>query len=317
MRIVMLEPLNVPDELIKQHGDNLKEHGHGFVSFAERDEDQEELVRRSHDADVVILSNIPLPGAVIARCPALKMISVAFTGVDHIDMEKCRQRGITVCNAAGYADQAVAELVIGQVISLLRKLALCDRATRSGGTRQGLPGREISGKTAGIIGAGAIGTRVGQLLNKFGCKIIACDTARKNAPKDLGISFVDLSTLLRESDIITLHVPLTEKTRGLIGKENISLMKPDCLLINASRGPVVDSQALADALRENRLGGAAIDVFEGEPPIDSKHPLLGAPNAALTPHIGFATQEAFNRRLEIVFENISKWMEDKPQNVME
>ena len=165
----------------------------------------------------------------------------------------------------------------------------------------------------GIIGMGAIGTRTAQLAKAFGCEVLGFN----RSPRQIeGVRMTDLDTLLSECDIVSLHVPLTDETRGLIGERELSLMKPDAVLINTARGPVVDSRALAAALKEGRLAGAAVDVYETEPPIAQDHPLLTAPNVTATPHVAFATKEALYQRAAIVFDNVAGYLDGKPQNVM-
>ncbi len=316
MNIVLLEPLAIPEDKVKVLAAKLEASGHQFTYYSSRTEDKSELISRASDADIVILSNLPFPGDVINACPKLKMISVAFTGVDHIDMKTCRERGIVVCNAAGYSTHSVAELTFGLIISLLRKVKPCDTATRDGRTREGLIGNELYGKTLGIIGTGAIGMRVAEIGKVFGCRLLAYSRTQKEEAKALGMEYTSLDTLLAQSDIVTLHTPLTDDTRLLLNKERIGLMKPTAILINTARGPIVDSVALARALKEGKLAGAGIDVYETEPPLSKDHPLLDAPNVVALPHIGFATREAFERRAQIVFDNILLWLEGKPQNVM-
>ena len=228
-------------------------------------------------------------------------------------MNYCRERGILVSNCAGYSNTAVSELVFGLALSLYRRIIDCDRAVREGKDKTGLTGLELSGKTFGVIGMGAIGTRTAKLAEDFGCHVLGYN----RSPRQIeGVRMVELDGLLKESDIISLHVPLTEQTRGLIGEREIGLMKQNAILINTARGPVVDSAALAAALREGRLAGAAVDVYETEPPIAQDHPLLTAPNVVATPHVAFATKEALYQRAVIVFDNVAGYLDGKPQNVM-
>lgn len=316
MRIVLLEPLAIDEEKLNLLSLKLKNKGHEFIYYNTRTEEKNELIKRAAGAQVVILSNIPFTGEIINACPELKMISVAFTGVDHIDMQACRERGIVVCNAAGYSTHSVAELTFGLILSVMRKVIECNAATRAGGTKNGLIGNEIFGKTLGIVGTGAIGLRVAEIGKAFGLKILAYSRSQKESAINMGISYVDLDTLLSVSDIVTLHVPLTAETKGLINEERIAKMKPGSILINTARGPIVDSAALARALCEHRIAGAGVDVFEMEPPLPKDHVLFSAPNVVLTSHVAFATREAFERRAKIVFDNILLWLEGRPQNVM-
>ncbi|MFA5524978.1 MAG: NAD(P)-dependent oxidoreductase, partial [Tissierellales bacterium] len=148
----------------------------------------------------------------------------------------------------------------------------------------------------------------------FGCNVLAYNRTENEDLKNKGVTYLSLEELLKESDIVSIHLPLTKETKGLIDAEKLKLMKKDALLINTARGPIVDNAALADALNNGQIGGAGIDVFDMEPPLPSDYPLLNAPNTVLTPHIGFATKEAMKRRAEITFENINKWLEGNPQN---
>ncbi|HOB19515.1 MAG TPA: 2-hydroxyacid dehydrogenase [Candidatus Atribacteria bacterium] len=314
MRIVMLEPLGISDEKLDRLAMGINAKGHELVAYDRRPGDEEDLCRRALDADAVIIANMPLGAGVIRRCPNLKMISVAFTGVDHVALEACRERGIVVCNAAGYSTQSVAELTFGLIFALLRNIVKCDSAVRQGGTKDGLIGFDLWGKTLGIVGTGAIGTRVAEIGRVFGLRILACSRSERAEVKALGAEYTDLDTLLMESDIVTLHVPLNDSTRGLIKADKLKLMKKTALLINTARGPVVDNAALADALNRGSIAGAGIDVFDMEPPLPEDYCLLGAPNTILTPHVAFATKEALERRADIAFDNIIAWLEGRVQN---
>lgn len=313
MKLTILEPLGVEKEkFLKMANDVLGDRVE--IKFYEtRVEDTETLIERSKDADIVVLSNFKYKKEVIEKCPNLKMICVAFTGVDHVDMEYCRERGIMVCNCAGYSTVAVADLVFGLLISIYRNIIACDKVTREEGTKNGLVGFELEGKKFGVIGTGAIGMRVANIAKAFGCEVYAYSRTVKEGN---GINYVDLNTLLSTCDIVSLHVPLNDSTKGLINKDNINLMKKNAVLINTARGPVVDSEALADALKSGKIAGAGVDVFEVEPPIPSSHILFGAPNLVVTPHVAFATKESMVKRAEIVFDNIDKYLEGEPQNVI-
>ena len=313
MKLVILEPLGVEQEKLLALAEEKLTDRVEIEAYDTRVTDADALAERAKDADIVVLSNLPFRREVMERCPNLKMISVAFTGVDHVDMDYCRERGILVSNCAGYSNTAVSELVFGLALSLYRRIIECDRAVRAGKDKTGLVGLELAGKTFGIIGMGAIGTRTAQLAKAFGCRVLGFNRSPKQVE---GVRMVKLDELLRESDIVSLHVPLTEQTRGMIGEREIGLMKPSAILINTARGPVVDSAALAAALKEGRLAGAAVDVYETEPPIPQDHPLLSAPHVAATPHVAFATKEALYQRAVIVFDNVAGYLDGKPQNVM-
>ncbi len=305
MKIVFLEPLGLKVSQIEAACEGLKKAGHEVVVFADRNENTDELIRRAEGAEVVIESNIPLRKDFLDACPNLKMLSIAFTGLDHIDMEECQRRGIVVKNAAGYSTQAVAELTLALMIDLYRKVLENDAITRQCNRKGILPGREIGGKTLGIIGMGNIGQRVAQLAKAFGCKVLAWNRTPKQVD---GVTFVDKETLLKESDIVTLHIALNADTRDFITAADFALMKPDSLLINTARGPIVNETALANALKQGQIAAAATDVYGTEPPLKPDNPLFGAPNLIMLPHIGFATEEAFVLRLGIVVRNVEEFI---------
>lgn len=316
MKIVMLEPIGISTDHLKELSSVLEGMGHEFRAFDDRNGDTAELIKRSEGANVLIVSNLPLSGDVIRSVSNLKLISVAFTGVDHIDAAACREKGVMVCNTAGYSTHSVAELTFAFILDVLRNILPCDKATRNGGTKAGLMGSDLYGKTLGIVGTGAIGLRVAEIGKAFGCKLLGYSRTVKEEGKALGIEYTSLEDLLSRSDIVTIHTPLTDSTKQLINKKKIALMKPSAILINTARGPIVDSAALAEALNEGRIAGAGVDVFETEPPIPANHPLLNAKNVVLTPHIAFATHEAILRRAAITFDNIKAWLEGNPVNVM-
>eukprot|EP00903_Cladosiphon_okamuranus_P003602 g3600.t1 len=183
------------------------------------------------------------------------------------------------------------------------------RPTRQGKTRAGLVGSLLKGKTVGIVGTGAIGIRTAELCKAFGCKLLAYSRSQRQEAIDLGMEYVSLEKLLSESDIVSLHLPLAPGTQLLIGAQEIALMKSDAIILNVARGGVLDSQALADALNNGTIGGAAIDVFETEPPLDTSHPLLHSANTIVAPHVAFASAEAFDLRADIVFDHIRNWLQ--------
>lgn len=316
MKIVVMEPLGVALEKINALAVALQAAGHEFVYYTSKEAQQDKLLARVQDADIIMLANQPLSAEIINGCPKLKMLSVAFTGVDHVALDACRARNILVCNAAGYSTNAVAELTFGLAISVIRNIVPCDARCRKAGTKDGLVGFELFGKTFGVVGTGAIGARVAKIAAAFGCRVLAYSRTAKQELVDAGVQYVSLDELLAQSDFVSLHVPLTEATRGLINADAIAKMKQGAVLLNTARGPVVDSAALAEALNAGKLAGAGIDVFEGEPPIAEDHPLCSAKNTVLTPHVAFASREALETRADIVFANIEKWLNGAPQNVV-
>ena len=313
MKIVQLESLGATREQLENLKEEFEQNGHSFTYYTERKEDEETLIERSKEADIIIVSNIILSENFIKSCPNLKMISVAFTGIDHIAMDICRERNIVVCNAAGFSTISVAELAVGMIISLYRKIVWADKQIRALGGRGGFLGTELFGKTVGIIGTGTIGLYTAKLLQAFGCKIVAYSRTQKEFPN---IKYLPLDELLETSDIVSLHVPYTKETHELINEERISKMKPSAILINTARGKVINSEALADALKEGKIAGAATDIYEIEPPLPENHVLFSAPNLLMLPHIAYASNESFEKRINIVVQNIYKWLNNEPQNVM-
>ena len=303
MKIVFLEPLGLTVEAIERACDNLKKQGHEVVVYPDR---KPELnIERAAGADIILESNMPLRKDFFDACPNLKMLSIAFTGLDHIDMDECKRRGIVVMNAAGYSTEAVAEETICMMIGLYRHVIENDKITRSCKGPSIAPGREIAGKTVGIIGMGAIGQRTAALAQAFGCKVIAWNRTPKQVD---GVTFVDKETLLKESDIVALHIALNNETRNFLTAKDFAMMKPTAVIVNAARGPVVNTNDLAEALKNGVIAGAALDVYDGEPPLSSDNPILKAPNTMLLPHIGFATKEAFEERLKIVVGNVERFV---------
>lgn len=317
MKISLLEPIGVSRETIDALAAPVREMGHTFTYYDTKTTDAEELKRRSEGCEVVMIANNPYPDEVVCAAESLKMLDVAFTGIDHVGLAACRERGVTVCNAANYSNQTVAELAIGLTIGLLRHMLPADRAVREGKTSAGLMGREIAGRTVGIVGTGRIGMITAKLFQAFGAKVIAYSRTHRPEAEALGIRYVELDELMRESDIVSLHVPNNANTCGMIGRAQIDAMKPMALLINCARGPIVDAAALADALNEGRIAGAGIDVFDCEPPIPADNPLVNAKNALLTPHVAFLSEESMQRRAEIVFQNLIAYLKGQPQNVCE
>ncbi len=308
MNIVCVEPLGISKENFEILKSKFAEQGHQFEYYLDRNEEETVLAERMREADIAVISNIKLTAETLSECGNLKYLSVAFTGLDHIDLDYCAQHNIEVQNAAGYSTVAVSELAIGLMLDVLRHITELHTNTLLGMTREGFLGRELHGKTVGVVGTGAIGTAVCRLLLAFGCKVLAYNRSEHDEIRQMGIQYVSLETLLQESDIVTLHVPLTKETTHLIGAKELALMKPSAILINTARGNVVDIPALAEALDEGRIAGAGIDVFEKEPPLEEEHPLLQVDNCVLVPHIGYASREAFDIRADIVFGHVQEYL---------
>jgi len=315
--IKLLEPLRVPDALIEDLASSLKKDGHEFVYYKEKTTDAKELAERSEDADIVMIANNPYPKEAFQQAKDLKLINVAFTGVDHVDQEAAKAQNIQIANAAGYSNTAVAELVLGLTLDVLRKISFGNQSVRLGEEVSIIQGNEIKGKTVGIIGTGNIGLETARLFKAFGANLIGYNRSEKEVAKKLGLDYVSLDDLLRQSDIVSVHLPLNEETTHLLSKEKLALMKPEAILMNVARGPIVDNEALAELLNEEKIAGAGIDVFDEEPPLSKDNPLLSAKNTVLTPHVGYLTDEAMVTRAHIAFENVEKYLAGDPQNIIQ
>lgn len=314
MKIVLLESLGVSEETLAACAKPLTDAGHTFVAYP-KDTDPQVQIERAKDADILMIANMPLSGEVILACKNLKFIDVAFTGVDHVDLDAAKEMGVKVSNAAGYSTQAVAEIALCMMLSLLRNIPQVEQRCRQGQTKDGLVGCELRGKTVGIVGAGAIGCRTAELCHAFGCKVLGYKR-HVTGKEPSFIEFVSLDELLQKSDIVSLHCPINEESKHLINAQSIAKMKQGAYLINTARGPVVDSQALADALNSGYLSGAGIDVFEKEPPLSTDHPLLHSKNTIVTPHVAFASAESMIARAQIVFDNIQSYLDGNQKNII-
>lgn len=258
---------------------------------------------------MVIVNKIRLNEENLAGAAGLKLICVAATGYDNIDVAYCRRRGIAVCNVLGYSTDSVAQLTVAMVLELMLHLPTMSGYVRSGAyTASGVANRltpafhELAGKTWGIVGAGNIGKKVAHIAEAFGCRVMVC---RRRPDPDYPT--VDIDTLCREADIISVHTPLTDETQGLISRARIAAMKPGVILVNVARGAVADEAALADAVRAGQIGGLGVDVYSAEP-LPADHPLYAVrtlPNVCLTPHMAWGAVEARQRCIGEMAENIS------------
>ncbi|MGX7091481.1 2-hydroxyacid dehydrogenase [Hutsoniella sourekii] len=319
MKVALLEPLRVSEDLINQLAQPILDAGHEFKYYSEKTTDPEELYQRSKDADIVMIANNPYPDEVIEKLEQTKLIDVAFTGVDHVGLSAAKEKGIKVANAAGYSNQAVPELVIGLTLALYRAIVQGDQDIRLGSDFEGpIQGQEVKGKTIGIIGTGSLGINTARIFKAFGeVNLLGYNRSEKEEAKELGIKYVTLEELLKESDIVTIHLPATDETKHLIGAQELELMKDSAILLNVARGPIVDNAALAQALNKGKIAGAGIDVFDGEPPLDDDYPLLSAKNIVMTPHVGYLTDEAMVQRAEIAFDNAISFLQGEEQNIVE
>ena len=270
------------------------------------------------DSDVIITNKLKVGRHNLPTCPNVKLICVTATGFDNIDTEYCKEHGIAVCNVVGYSTQNVAQLTLATALSLMCHLTEYNRSVADGSyTRGGVANiltpvyHEIYGKTWGIVGYGNIGKQVGAVAKALGCKVIVY----KRTPIE-GEECVDIDTLCRESDIISVHTPLNDGTRGLISRERIAMMKNDAILINVARGAVCDEAAIADAILEGKLGGAGIDVYSKEP-FSEDHPIAriaGLDNVILTPHMAWGSYEARVRCCEEIALNIESYIKGEKRN---
>ncbi|MFW3363021.1 2-hydroxyacid dehydrogenase [Aerococcus viridans] len=317
MKIALLEPLRVPEARINELAQPLIDAGHEFTYYPDKTTDPNELYERSKDADIVMIANNPYPAEVIERLENTKFINVAFTGFDHVNSKASKDKGIAIANASGYARTAVAELALGLTLDLFRAITKGNDDIRNANFPGPFQGREIKGKTVGIVGTGHIGLETAKLFKAFGANLIGYNRSEKQEAKDLGVELVELDELLQRADIVSVHLPLNDETKHLLNKDKLSLMKDSAVIINVARGPIIDDAALADLLNEGKIAGAGIDVFDGEPPLPADYPLLSAKNAILTPHVGFLSDEAMELRAQIAFENTKAFINGKPQNIVQ
>ena len=316
MKIVILESLGISDKELNMISKPLTDNGHELVVYDDGKLDDDTIKVRIKDADVLVLANTPLSSDVIDAAEKLKYISIAFTGYNHIDLEKCKEKGIKVSNAAGYSTNSVAELTFGLITALLRNIVPLDAVLREGGTKNGYRQIDLNGKTLGVLGTGDIGSAVAKLGLAYGCKVVAYNRSVKQELVDKGVEYKSLDEVLEASDIVTLHIPLTDETKNLIDKDKLALMKTSSFLINTAIGPVVDHDALTEALHSGSIAGAGLDRVEMEPPVPTDYPILTAPNTVIVPHVGYATEEAMVRRANITFDNIVKWENGEQENIV-
>ena len=278
----------------------------------------QELEARLSDCDVAILNKIKLGSAQLSRAKKLKLICLAATGFDNVDLGYCRAHGIAVCNVVGYSTQSVSQLTVAFALSLITHLNEYTEMTRNGNyTRQGVANcltpvyHEIAGKTWGIVGFGNIGQQVGAVARALGCRVLV----NKRTPID-GWDCVDLDTICRESDIISIHTPLNDTTRNLIDDYHIRMMKSSAILINVARGAVTDEGALTEAIEQGRLGGLGVDVYSVEP-FPSDHPyqrIINFPNVAFTPHMAWGGYETRVRLMNEISQNIDAFLRGERRN---
>ena len=312
MKIVLTDNLTVSSDGMAL--DFLKKYGE-VVAYGLTPEDK--IAQRVKDADVVLCNKTPLNRETLRYAENLKYIGLFATGYNNVDLDYAREKGIVVCNVPSYSTDAVAQLVFAYILSFYSRVSEYNDIVQRGDWIKSptfsmfpLPISELSGKTMGIIGFGSIGSRVSELANAFRMRVL-CHT--RTPKKAENIIFTDLETVLRESDVLSLHCPLTPQTEKLINEATISQMKDGAILINTSRGPVVDENAVAQALSSGKLRGAAVDVLESEP-MSGSCPLYNAENCIITPHIAWTPVETRQRLLEIAEANLKAFLFGKPVN---
>lgn len=280
------------------------------------------VYERAREADVLLTNKTPLDAAVLERLPQLKYIGVLATGYNVVDTEAARQLGITVCNIPAYSTASVAQTVFAHLLTIVNRTEHYTEQIRHGSWSAcpdfcywDTPLTELAGKKMGIVGLGHIGQAVARIAGAFGMEVLAVTSKPAEQLAPTGIGKRTLRELLAESDVVSLHCPLTPDTHHLINADTLRGMKPGAILINTGRGPLVDETAVAEALNNGRLAAYGADVLSVEPPA-LDHPLLSARHAFLTPHIAWATREARERLLSICLENIRAFVEGHPQNVV-
>lgn len=276
------------------------------------------VTERVGDAEVVVTNKIKLNRDTLGGAPNVKLICVAATGYDNIDTEFCKERGIALCNVPGYSTDSVAQLTLAMVLSLTTHLREYREYVHSGEYSASSVANkltpvyhEISSMTWGIIGGGAIGSKVAQIASTFGCKVLVCRRKQEGE-----FPLADIDTICEQADIISIHLPLTESTRGIVSRERIAKMKKTAVVINTARGAVADEKALADAVKEGRIGGLGVDVYTAEP-FPTEHPyteILGYDNVCLTPHMGWGAFEARSRCVAKIAENIESFYGGENKN---
>ena len=314
MKIVILDgralsPGDISYDVINQFGS---------VALYDRTDTPEETVSRIGDSEIVLTNKVPITRSILDACPSIRLICVLATGYNIVDVEACRGKGIPVCNVPSYGTAAVAQFTLALMLEICHQIGHHSQAVHDGKWCAcsnfcfwDTPQMELGGKTLGIIGFGRIGQAVAKLADAFGMRVLAYS----RTPKTDLAEFVELDTLLAESDFVSLHCPQFPETTGMVNAEFIGKMKDGAVLINTSRGGLVNEQALCDALVSGKLSAAAVDVVSAEP-MKQDNPLLNAPNCIITPHIAWAPKESRQRLLDCVVENIRTFLNGTPQNVV-
>ena len=316
-RLKIVVPGDLPPQIQgSPHLERLKPYG-DVVLYIDRPETPEEKIHRAEDADILINSRgiVKWPAEILRQLPKLKLISLCSIGTDMIALDEAKQQGITVCNQPGRTAPVVAEHGFGLMFALAKRAAFLTASMKAGGWPR-MDNVYLQGKTLGIVGTGHIGAEMARLGRAIGMDVIAWTYNPSEARAEaLGVRFVSFDELFQTSDVVSLHVRLTEESHHLIGTRELGLMKQEALLINVARGGVIDTEALIDALNSGHLGGAAIDVYDEEP-LPANHPLLECEQVILTPHCADMTPEGVELLNEGAVDNIIAFLEGTPQNVV-
>lgn len=280
------------------------------------------VVERARDAQILVINKIRLTREVFEALPQLRFVAVTATGVDCVDLSTAAERGVPVANVPIYGTESVAQHVFAMLLHIVHRVDLHDQAVRDGEwQRRGdfsfwlQPLTELAGKTMGIVGFGRIGRQVGVLAHALGMSVLAHSRTMTDPPEYQPFAWASMDELTRQADVISLNCPLTDATRGIVGAEFLQRVKPTAILLNASRGPLVDEAALAAALVDGRLAAAGLDVVSQEP-INADNPLLRAPRCFITPHQAWATREARHRLMEVTVANVGAFLGGDPQNLI-
>ncbi len=283
---------------------------------------KEQIVERIGDADIVFTNKTPLTKEIFAKCPSVKYVGVLATGYNVVDVEAAKEAGIIVTNIPTYGTHAVAQYVFALLLEICHHVAAHDQAVKAGEWENckdfcfwNFPMMELHGKTMGIIGLGKIGQATAKLANAFGMKVLAAGSTPNKGLENENLQYVELDELYAKSDVISLHCPLFDSTKGMINKNSISKMKDGIIIVNTSRGPLIVEEDLAQALASGKVFGAAVDVVSTEP-IHSNNPLLAAKNCIITPHIAWAPIEARARLLDIAIDGLQAYLKGSPINVV-
>lgn len=283
---------------------------------------EDQIIERCKDAEIIIDNKVVLNKDVLDKLPKLKYIGMLSTGFNVIDTQAAKEKGIIVCNVPTYSTAAVAQLTFALILEIYNQVGIHNEAVHSGEWSscrdfcfQKTPLIELSGKTIGLIGYGKIGSEVAKIADAFSMNILCYVPSTKPQPNFKNFSFVSLDEIAKQSDIVSLHCPLTPQTTGIINENFISKMKRNAIIINTSRGPAIDEQALADALNSGRIAGAGVDVLSTEPP-NENNPLLSCSKCFITPHIAWAGYETRERLVDVVYNNLKSFLSGNPVNVV-